>query len=350
MRYCFLLFLLAPFATLAQITITGKVINAADNKPIANASVFLSNATVGDKTAEDGSFSLRNVKPGQYEFVVSVVGFDAYRETVRAANEPISLTDIKLLAKTTQLKEVKVVIDNDWESNLQKFKDEFLGTSAAARDCKIVDADALSLDYDKSKRILTGSSYDFLVIENKYLGYRIKYLLNKFEKNEQSGLLYYEGSSTFEEMPGSLNQKRRWKKRRRETYLGSSMHFLRSLIVDSTAQEGFVIYRLIRKPNPAFDGLNDKYIQTLIKTPITASTFVHPTDLPGMYAIGFEDCFYIKYNKSSDATILTINANYAFFDQNGIVANPAYLLVEGEWGRYRIAELLPVDYEPVGDK
>lgn len=349
MRYCFLLFLLTPFACLAQITITGKVINAADNKPIANASVFLSNATVGDKTAEDGSFSLRGVKPGQYEFVVSVVGFDTYRETVRAANEAISLPDIKLLAKTTQLKEVKVVIDNDWENNFQKFKDDFLGTSTAAQDCKIVDFDALSLDYDKRKRILTGSSYDFLVIENKYLGYRIKYLLNKFEKNEQSGVLYFEGSSTFEEMQGSPTQKRRWKKRRRETYLGSSMHFLRSLIVDSTAQEGFVIYRLIRKPNPAANGLNNKFIQTLVKVPIVASTFLHPTDLPGIYAIGFDDCLYIKY-KSSDSTILTIKANYAFFDQNGIISNPAYVLFEGDWGRYRIAQLLPVDYEPVVDK
>ncbi|MEO6981274.1 MAG: hypothetical protein ABI113_22965, partial [Mucilaginibacter sp.] len=41
-----------PFASLAQVTVTGRVLNQADAKP------------TGDKTAADGTFTLKNDKPG----------------------------------------------------------------------------------------------------------------------------------------------------------------------------------------------------------------------------------------------------------------------------------------------
>lgn len=349
MKYYLLFFLFLPVTCLAQIRITGKVINAADNKPVNNASVFLSNATVGGKTADDGSFTLVNVKPGQYEFVVSVVGYDTHRQMVMAGNENISLPDIKLSAKTTELKEVTVVGNNDWEKNFEMFKSDFIGTSAAAQECKITNYDALTLDYDKNTRKLTGSSNDFLEIENKYLGYKIKYLLQAFDKDNRTGMLYFAGSSLFEDLPGSLSQKRRWQKRRKQTYIGSSMHFLRSVLANSMDVEGFSVMRLIRKPNPGYKegSLDAKYIQTLLKTPLlNVPDFFRQTDRDGLYALAFNDCLYIKHRSSNLATIVNINGPYAFFDHNGIIDDPAAVVFEGGWGRYRIAELLPLDYEP----
>ena len=41
----------------AYFTISGTILNQADNKPVADASVFLSNTTMGTKTADDGSFT-----------------------------------------------------------------------------------------------------------------------------------------------------------------------------------------------------------------------------------------------------------------------------------------------------
>ena len=37
---------------------------------------------------------------------------------------------------------------------------------------------------------------------------------------------------------------------------------------------------------------------------------------------------------------------YAFFDNNGIISNPRSIIFEGDWGIYRMAEMLPVNYEP----
>jgi hypothetical protein len=349
MKYYLLFLFLLPLAGSAQIKITGNVVNAADNKPVANASVFLSNATVGGKTTDDGAFVLNYVKPGQYEFVVSVVGFETYRQIVMAGNKNIQLPGIKLSPKTTSLNEVKIVA-SDWEGNYEKFKREFIGTSTAAEDCKITNNDALTLEYNKETRTLTGSSTDFLEIENKYLGYKIKYLLKSFSKNEATGLLYFEGSSLFEPMQGSLSQRRRWQKRRKETYIGSSMHFLRSVIADTMKYEGFTVQRLIRRLNPKWKGegdLTNKYIQTLVKEPLKEIDFLRQTDQEGLYAIAFSDLLYIRHRGNNESTVVTIDGPYGFFDKNGIVVNPAIVLYEGYWGRYRIAELLPVDYEPL---
>ena len=76
----FLLTLALPIQALACFTITGKVLNKADKKPVENVSVFLSNATIGDKTAADGSFTLHNVKSGKYDLVVTDIAFETYSQ------------------------------------------------------------------------------------------------------------------------------------------------------------------------------------------------------------------------------------------------------------------------------
>src|SRR3978361_572001 len=79
-----------PAICFAQFTITGKVISQADTKPMANCSVFLSNATIGDKTADNGTFILKNVKPGKYDLVVSTVGYDTYSQTIAITGNNIT--------------------------------------------------------------------------------------------------------------------------------------------------------------------------------------------------------------------------------------------------------------------
>lgn len=337
-----------PLICFSQVIITGKVLNATDGAPVANASVFLSNATVGGKTGDDGLFRLNNVKPGQYEFVVSIIGYETYRQTLMVNHANITMADIKILVKTNQLTEVKVQANTDWYRLLEAFKNDFLGQSEAAKQCTILNPEMLDIDYDAASRKLTATSYDFLDIENKYLGYKIKYLLTKFEKDSRSGLLYFEGSALFEDMAGSPSQKNKWRKRRRETYEGSSMQFLRSLIVDSTDARGFIVYRVIRKPNPAYKSiLDDKYIQTLIRKPLQRPEYMMLTTEKVVFALGFADCLYITYKpRKVPATILTIDGDYVLFDNNGIIINPAAAITEGYWGFNRMAELLPVDYEP----
>ena len=189
--------------------LSGRVLNQADTKPIANASVFLNNTTIGDKTANNGTFILRNLKPGKYSLVVSIIGFDTYDQTVTINNKDIVLPDISVSPKNIALKEVNhkgSKSDAHRDIYYDKFVNEFLGTSEMARDCKIKNPERLDFSYDDATGELTASSDDFLVIENPELGYQLKYLLRDFSLNDKNFLdkkIHYEGSVLFTEMEGT---------------------------------------------------------------------------------------------------------------------------------------------------
>ena len=363
----FLLLLLLPGVCFAQLKIAGKVINMTDTKPVPNASVFLNNAQVGNKTADDGTFTLSNVKPGKYDFIISVVGYETYTYSVQVNNINVDLGTISIIPKTFELNEVKIRPDPNRERYYAIFRRQFLGSSKNADECKILNSDVLDFDYDESTYILKASSHDFMEIENKALGYRIKYKLTNFNFNSSIQLLYYEGVSNFEDLKGSDRQKRKWNKRRQDAYLGSPMHFYRSAIKGTLDSENFVVRRLIRKPNPDYHGgPNNRYQQALVKTPLQRPEFFMFTDQEGLYALGSTDCLYLLYTKKTHnpfsnvykpidmpdnaTTIISFDEPHAFFDSNGIVANPHSVIYEGDWGESRVADMLPVDYEPVKGK
>jgi len=249
-----LAFTLLPLGCFAQFTITGRVLNQADTKPIADASVFLNNTVTGDRTTKDGTFRLENVKPGKYKLVISIIGFERYDATVNVTNGDIRLPDVTIFPKTTALKEVTITVNHNREKYFsmyyERFKNAFLGTSDMARDCRIVNPDMLDFDYDTETKTLSVSSADFLEIDNDDLGYKINYLLTTFKLNDATNHLHYEGPVFFTEMKGSPMQERRWLQNRRQVYEGSEMHFLRAILNDALEDEGFQAFQLATYPNP----------------------------------------------------------------------------------------------------
>ena len=175
-------------------------------------------------------------------------------------------------------------------------------------------------------------------------------MLYAYSDDKKNGQLYYAGAAFFENLPGSNHQLKKWKQKRLEAYLGSNMHFLRSVMQNRVKEEGFKVERLIRKPNPAYKGgLENKYIATLITSPIETSDYSRRTAIKDKYALQFKDCMYVVYNDNQAVgSTVTITSPYAYFDNNGIILNIQDVLMEGPWGDSRIPEMLPVDYEPDG--
>lgn len=396
----FILLFLLPFSCFAQLTISGKIINQADTKPVANASVFLSNASVGSKTDNDGTFTLRNAKPGKYDLVISIIGFETYNQSVIVDNVDIILPSITIFPKTIGLKEVtiKYHADPEREKYFAWFSDEFLGTSQLAKECKIMNPGIIDFEYDEEKSVLTASSTDFLVIENDALGYRIKYLLTNFSLDKKQGIekkIYYRGAVLFEQLKGTPAQERHWKNSRQQVYENSPMHFLRSAIGGRIEQEGFRVNRLAIYANPqrpAENLLNEKIrffkeaipgntsqqdslsfwvkksklpktLQKLVPYPVNKEDIIQTTDQPGQFALGCaNDGLYIAYSKTHhfrikdqvdylynraniENTLISFNSPFAYFYKNGVIVNPYSVIFAGVWGRNRVAELLPMDYE-----
>jgi TonB-dependent SusC/RagA subfamily outer membrane receptor len=400
-----LLFLCFPFACFAQVSVTGKILNKADSKPIANASVFLSNATIGATSGNNGAFTLSNINPGQYELIISVVGFETYSQHLTIGNVNIQLPGIDLVPRSIELKEVNIAYhkDPDREKYLGWFRDEFLGISETARDCKILNPEILDLDYDATNKKLTASSGDFLVIENDALGYKISYLLTDFSletKSTTEKKVFYQGPVRFEEMKGTPSQEKRWVRNRQDIFENSPMHFLRSALNGSTIEEGFRIQKQISINNPGRPAdsvinariryfkqakkggdanLDDSIAawtklarlpKKLAKTiTLTTRDFIKATDQPGIYAfVGDSSNMFVAYDKSrhfyvkntteylynannDENTFVRFNSPAAFFSGDGVILNPYSVTYYGVWGRNRVAELLPINYRPEqGDK
>lgn len=380
--------------------IRGRVITPVDGKPLADASVFLSNATIGCKTGPDGAFVLQNVKSGKYELIVSNVGFTTYDAPLSVENKGIDLPAITLQPQTVLLDEVKVnsKAEPDRDRNYQLFKNEFLGTSRLASDCSILNPELLDFNYNYSANIFTASSEDYLDIENDGLGYKIKYELTNFIKDLAGGVndVQYGGPALFREMMGTPSQQKRWQKRRLEAYEGSLMHFLRSLLNNSYEQEGFRVLEIQHEPNPArpADSIIDQKIKlytalakkkhqykdslvawrlkrmlpvtikTLLPQPLKQEEIVSLTTQKGLFALnGKSRSLYIVYSKirhfpskeriddldeagNSNRTIINFDAPYVLFDKNGCLMDPNCVSFEGAWGKSRVADLLPVDYDP----
>jgi hypothetical protein len=395
--------ILLSMCCFAQYTISGRVIGQADTKAVANASVFLSNATIGSLTDANGTFKLTNVKPGKYDLVVSIVGFDPYNQTIIINDINIDLQTITIYPKTIGIGEVKIKAgagkDPDRSRYYEWFKGEFLGTSDLAKECKILNPELLDFSYDGANSLLNASSVDFLVIENNALGYRIKYLLKNFALNfaeDGTRAFSYSGSVLFEAMKGSPGQQKEWQRRRQEVYEGSQVHFLRSAMEDNMEQDGFRVLRLPANPQRPADSLimeklrvyralnNDKSFRDSLNywtkkselpkmlyktdpTPLKKENIIKGPDKQGIYSLSFNgDALFITYNQyhhfnrsarsklsdpeNKDNTLVSFDHAKLFFDKNGSVINPDGLTYDGVWMRGRVSALLPLDYEPQQNK
>jgi CarboxypepD_reg-like domain len=376
----FLLLFLIPVALSAQSIIKGKVLSLPDKVAVPNASVFLSNSGVGDITQGEGFFALTDVKNGHYDLVVSCIGYETYHQSLNVYNGDITLQEITLTPKINELNEVKIVSaknDPNRKKYVRMFIDAFFGKTENASECKLLNPDLLYFDFDENTDRLSASTNDFLILENKALGYRIKYLLESFLIDPGQHIMYYTGPFVFEEMQGTKAQKKKWTDKRVKAYLGSEMHFLRTCIEDRVTEEAFTVRKLVR--TRVADLLPDSVIYANIKryskTPgseqqllywtnqshrkkfeeklygqhLDCHEFIKVTNVPGVYAIGYPDCLMINFGNEhsisiKDNTILTFKAPFSYFDSNGVIINPQSNIVEGYWGEHRIAELLPIDY------
>jgi hypothetical protein len=388
----FVLFcLLCPFAAFAQYgSITGVVTSADSKKTIAGASVFLSNSSVGTASRDNGAFTLASIRPGQYTLVVSILGYQDYDKTVLVGPEPLKI-DVQMTPKPLELREVVISSPADWKKNYEEFRKHFIGVDENAKYCEVDNPHILNLTYNQTKQILHADADQFLVVENKALGYRVKFLVRDFNVDNINNIVSTAGDRVFEELPGSAAQKKKWHDAREAVYYGSSMHFFRSIIAQSLIKEGFEVYTLKRYLNPnrlkeedikrgikiaqqmqrrdSFNYYVDmennvpKWVhESLVKPALTESDIARHYNSNGLFALNIDEFLYVVYTKKRDETdykdiyrpldmpnyeisVISQLDGPPIFDMNGIVVGNG-IFTEGTWSKSRLSDLLPVDYVP----
>ncbi|UOQ99298.1 carboxypeptidase-like regulatory domain-containing protein [Hymenobacter sp. 5317J-9] len=385
-----------PGVARAQSSLSGVVQDSVTHAPLAFASVFLANTTLGVTTTEQGTFVFPKVPAGTYDVVGSYVGYRLAKQTVTVGTSPQQLT-LRLGTATSRLGEVVVRPNPNRASDYQKFVELFLGRSTFSQRCRIRNPDEVVVDFDAETSELTASSYKFVQVDNQALGYRIKYYGLHFVCNFRQHVVSFYGQPVFEEMTGSAGQQRRWAANRMKAYNGSLAHFLRSVHDGDIAAAGFVAQRLRIIPNKRFlraDSLRRQLLRERrnmalsraeqdsisywAKVPQAFSMlYAKPRPLDSLRRVTpdgqhvflrFIDNLQVSYVREGPdplyqlRTTLPTNAPLPPSDRqvsqlvlmvpeieiqpNGQLANPLAVYTDEYWGFEKMGEFLPVNYLP----
>jgi hypothetical protein len=370
-----------------------------DNKPLQGATVFISGAQKITATDATGHFTFADMQAGNYIISTKMLGYNSPSLAMTLHDRSASVL-IKLQIKSITLNEVNITTDKNRERYLSIFKEQFLGKSADKKKCFIVNPEVIALNGKKSdlssltlksetatlivtknnmslpyNLVLEAEADDLIIIENNLLGYRIKYLLRSFEYSTKSHITSFDGDSSFEEMEGTTKQRKIWEQNRLKAYLGSSMHFLRSVYTNTLLEEGFVANQMVKSSN-IFDPR-----AYMIPTPVKLSKFVTRLDSSfvsykfNALNISFNPNKAIRLKKQLPETAeidlkvlnnkmpneigfpavdasgknsqLLLYLKEALIDERGSVyTGYKTFLIRGYWSEKRLADQLPFEYLP----
>lgn len=185
---------------------------------------------------------------------------------------------------------------------------------------------------------MTAEATKVLIIKNKYLNYKINYHLINFtlQFEELKGLdkkyyqpysFYYSGTSFFEEL--NEKTKKKFLKRRNNTFLGSITHFMRSLAHKELEENSFRIF------NGHFETQPYRYLQIDKIEGMTRVTISQPK-LTILY--NNEEQSFIQLVEEKDSTNFYIDNLGNFYPSN-------LFFFGGQMGIKRVANLLPLNYK-----
>lgn len=372
--------------------------NAADKTPLEGASVFINNASGGTITDKNGRFELTGIAYNNFELVISFVTF----ETIVVKISPSNIHNrfrIELVKKDNKLEEIIIGprIKDGWEVYGKFFTELFIGTSANATECKLMNPEVLQFRMNKKSNSLEVSATDQLRIENNALGYTINYQLEGLTYDYNLRTLTYLGYSSFEKMSsGRARMLEQWKRNRKEAYMGSIMHFMRCIYKNTVTEEGFTMREMVRlykkdsstsvlyneaisgkyqyidtamymvqlmKPSSGFDRnpiailfnknlLNPDSVRFKVDDKLYLS---FANNIRVIYLNEFEKPEYvIQQNPSREkihrgsrrqTSILIMAAEHpVLVESNGLFYDPLDIYTEEYWAWEKMAETLPADY------
>lgn len=350
-------FLLASFliclVSFAQVTISGKVIDAESKEPLQGASVFAQNTTKGTTTDKEGAFHLYLDKGG-YDLIVSFTGYTSQTIKVSGAdNQPLSISMAKA---DNSMSEVIITSSNEvpdgWVKYGKFFVDHFIGATPFSDSCQLQNPQALKFLYFKRTDRLKVLATEPLRITNRALGYDLRYELDSFVYFFKTDVNSYRGLCLYTELGGNAIEQNRWKANRRQAYYGSRLHFLRSYYDSTLSDEGFTVDLLSSTTANKFDRLSNPYDTTYylyedstndvqLWFPAEASiTYIKKApekQYLQQYGLPLAVRTQISYITLTDGII--VKPNGYFFEQNSWIN-------KGYWSWKNLADRLPYDYEP----
>lgn len=344
--------------TSSQFVVKGNISDSETGETLPFASVFLANTTIGTVSNDKGDFILNVPKSGSYDLVIKFAGYKTYTQSIQFFEPKTYEVNAKLEVETRLVKGVTVTAKKDekWKRNLEDFKMGFLGTSPFARQCKILNEEVIDFYFDEEKNVFEAFASEPLIIENRALGYRLKYVLESYQVFYNEKYSSYWGYPSYEELRGDKKPRARWLKNREMAYNGSLDHFFGSLFNNKLKEDGFVVQMARDEDGKRYLDRNELDLYQFVKSGSTENS----------KRLEFENILYITYtkelvspemgsvinvskvpimgNKQRSQLYLLEGKTFIEFESNGYVYNPLDFLVADYLANEKMGDMMPIDY------
>jgi hypothetical protein len=322
-RNFILVFLFINFSLVSYSqVIKGTILDKQTKSTIGFASVYFNGTFVGTTADQRGNFELDISKNASMQLTISSMGYYSFILTDFSKDKPLI---IYLIPKINEINEVVIharSLTRERKANLYLFKHEFLGLTANARNCEIMNENDITFNYGADRDTLKAFASKPILIENWSLGYKITYYLDKFEYYKITRTTVFIGNIIFnEDLTIDKTQKQFYESRRKKTYLGSRMHFFRVLWSEDSLSNRFNV------KNSQDEYLNIKNI--VFQDDDNKKFLKYFENLNIEYSAGLSTIIFLK--------------KYVYFGKNGYF-DPSGINWKGEMAKQRIADLLPYEY------
>jgi hypothetical protein len=298
-------------------TLHGFILDNNTKKAIPYANVYFNGTYTGTSANESGEFFLNLKENNPRPITATSVGYFS----MTLYDYPIDSTIFIILEpKVYDIAAVIIRPDTMQRSKKEKmFREEFLGKDYNATRCRIVNMKDIILIYNSTNKSLVAYCDKPILIENNALKYKISYFLDQFISSEDSAFI--SGTYYFSEIP--YTHEKSIAERRKNAYIGSRMHFIRSLWENRLDEEGFKM-RILDSCKIGYAGI------------ISDSTAQEKF-------LSQKNNVIVLYPKKLERSLIVFNKKKVVIDKSGYF-DPRGLTWSGFMASQRMADLLPFEY------
>ncbi|MEL6558746.1 MAG: carboxypeptidase-like regulatory domain-containing protein [Bacteroidota bacterium] len=333
------LFLLTIYTLNAQNFITGKVVDKSTGEPLPYANIYINNSKKGATSDRNGNFTIDFQIESYVEVFTSYIGYTTDVRTVYESNSAGLLIEMSQSNLVFDEKVITSKRDKAWQRNFKKFQNNFFGINGFGKSCEI--SNPWVLEFKREKGVLIASSNgEILKIKNEALGYEINYLLQEFRFG--NSLTSYLGYAGFREIKTDDKDRfKKWVQNRDIAYKGSVRHFIKSVLDDRIAENGYYAYFT--------KVIGDSGYASIIYDPngVKNKNFFKKNELD------FEGFIKVVYTNeltagSAQISLLECVTSSKIYP-NGEPVDPFSITVRGQMGSELFAHSLPLEYVPLDD-
>ncbi len=344
-------------------SVTGFIHDQESGVPINHVNVFLDNTTRGDVTDQTGKYIIPKIPPDKYVLMVAMMGYELRKMEITVSVGKTATHHFKLKPKIFEFQALEITANKpaQWEKDFQEFKRLFVGTSAFARECEIINPEIVS--FSKGTQGVFGArAQKPIVLINKALGYKIEFTLEYFSATRVE--LNYSNGTRFTELePRDEKEKLIWQANRLNAYTGSMRHFLAELLSE-TGTESFTILAFSQCPS----WQNGEKREKKPSFPVFETTIqIEPGSQPSEMTLSFRGCLQVEFSKepaeegylhsifSQDIANMRGYPQISWIelpnpsvsvDSRGNLLYRNVIKTHGYWAWKRVGDLLPTDYIP----